>query len=124
MLRTITELVPFGVDEYSKRISGYYLANVGRSVGPNNTLSSVRCHYVIGYFEKSSPFCKQDIAIFKLIKDYDRMNSNFNMMKEIFSPDGWYDEERFLDSINDPCFGDIEDAVKIFKERAKKDNIF
>jgi hypothetical protein len=82
MLRTKIELVPFGVEAYTKNLSVMYLANIGESViGSRNGV----CDYLIGYYETASPVAGTDsFSKFKLIKNYDRNNTCFAMMEAIY----------------------------------------
>lgn len=113
MLRTITELVPFGQDDYARRISAMYLGNVGAT----DNGKKVTFNYVIGYFEKPSQFARDGVCQFKFLKDYDRNQSTFNLMKAIYNKKDWMNEEQFLEV----DYHDISRIVSIMFERAKQD---
>ena len=49
MLRTFTELVPYGIDDDARRITVQYLANCGR-------YSSDTYLYLVGFYEQPSRF--------------------------------------------------------------------
>ena len=112
MLRTLTELVPFGDDYSARRICGYYLANV-TDFGEASGLHE----YLIGFFETKSIFAPKGVVKFKHIKNWDRMQSNFAMMQEAFRSDGWVDmidpENEYLTYVVD----------KMYK-RAKENGIY
>lgn len=112
MLRTITELVPFGDDKHAKRISTMYLANMGRVEGN-------RCDYFVGYYERASIFTNyKDIRKFKYISNYDRMASTFDLMLEIYCDECWIDGEYIADYHEDSPTSKV---MRIFDERANTD---
>jgi hypothetical protein len=123
MLKSLIQLVPFGIDENSKVISGFYIANVGQchdQVGPD-----VTCNYVVGYFKKSSRFSKEPTAKISFISDWDNKQSTFALVKEIFGQPTWcwYSVEDTYSIIDNLSPLEIQ-AIEIFKQRAKKDGIY
>lgn len=84
MLRTITELVPFGDDSRARPIAKMFLANVGRADLPNC------CNYLVVYAEQASMFSdNKPILTAKFIESYNRMAPTFALMKKIYEEDGW-----------------------------------
>lgn len=103
MLRTITELVPFGNDNLARPVSVMYLANLGISKSGN-------FNYYIGYYECASIYSgNKPIRKFKFIENYDRMNSTFDLMKSIYDKSGWKETVQF------------DDIAELFDTRAKED---
>lgn len=112
MLRTITELVPFGQEEHKRNISVMYLANLGSTASASSNL----CNYFVGYYEKASVFSGgKDIRKFKYIGKYNRMNSTFHLMKEIYDVGGWLDNPELYGNIDWDC------TIEVFDSRAKQD---
>jgi len=88
MLKTITQLVPFGDGSKSQNICGYYLANmrcVSRRI-------PVKYEYFIGYYEVPSEFNDyKQTEKFLIIPSWDRSKSNFDLLQEIFKKDNlWH----------------------------------
>lgn len=112
MLRSVTELVPFGYDKDARRISALYLGNLGREYEGFN--------YLIAYYETPSMFSSDaGIRTYKFIINYDRYNSTFNMMQEIYKPEGWLNGTELMDH---KLYNDyIADVACRLDERARKD---
>lgn len=91
MLRSITELVPFGYGT-PRAICGYYLGNIGVSKNGNGF------DYVIGFFETDSPYAHDGLVMFKRIEKWDRINSNFALIQKIFQKKGWVTGQELINS--------------------------
>jgi hypothetical protein len=123
MIKSMIQLIPYGVDENARVISGFYIANVGQChdvVGPDITYN-----YVVGYFEKASRFSEEPIAKISFISNWDNTQSNLAFMKEIFGQPNW-----FWCSLED-TYNVIENlspleiqAIGTFEQRAIEDGIY
>lgn len=113
MLRTITELVPYGQDAWSKNISAMYIANIGEN-------SDGTCNYLVGYFEAPSDFCK-GIEKYKVLTHHNRRNSTFEALNAIYGIKyDWLSSDDLLE-VYEEKQSDVSYIVQIFKERASKD---
>lgn len=111
MIKCTTELIPYGIDEWSKVISNLYIANIGEN--ENGTYN-----YVAVYYEAPSDFTK-GVNKYCIIKNYDRNQSMFNMYKDLFSQwTTWMEEDDFLE-IAEEKYPKATWCVKIFKDRLK-----
>lgn len=104
MLRTITELVPFGRDDAAKPISVFYIANIGKTTTYSDTYS-----YVLGYYETASAFSKGERK-FKVLDFWNRNRPYSEMLSAFFS-----DELHWMPSTQ------YSKVDKIFDKRAKDD---
>ncbi len=114
MLKTITQLVPFGDDSKAQNICGYYLANmgwVGRSL-------PIKYEYIIGYYEVPSEFNNyKQTEKFLVIPSWDRSKSNFDLLQEIFKKDNfWHSFGQFRAEDRYVC--------KAMRGRAIKDGLY
>jgi hypothetical protein len=121
MLKSLIQLVPFGIDENSKVISGFYIANVGYSEGCNY---EGNFDYVVGYFEKASKFTKdKPVAKFRLVCDWNNQQGAFQLLNYIYSGENnWWDISE-LNANTGMTKVEIQ-AIEIFKQRAIKDGIY
>ena len=124
MLKSLIQLVPFGLDENSRVISGFYIANVGYS---SEKSSSRTFDYVVGYFEKASRFTDyKPVAKILFIHDWCNDQGTIALLQNIFSKPGthWWnigaDDELMRELSN---AAQIQ-AIEIFKQRAIKDGIY
>lgn len=111
MLKSITQLVPFGCDSFAENIYAVYLANVGA-----NGIDA--WDYLIGYFEREHYiYCPKQVAKFLILKDWNRNNSNFQLLQAIYKNIGWMRSD-------DPRLVPYANEVKIFQGRAYKDKVY
>jgi hypothetical protein len=122
MLKSLIQLVPFGIDENSKVISGFYIANTGYS---DMDSDGTNFDYVIGYFEKASRFTdNKPVAKVLFIEDWCNNQGTFALMQEIFgrSEHCWWNINSIL--LLELCNSKQFQAIEIFKQRAKEDGIY
>jgi hypothetical protein len=123
MLKSLIQLVPFGIDENSKVISGFYIANTGYS---DMDSDGTNFDYVIGYFEKASRFTdNKPVAKILFIEDWCNNQGTFALMQEIFGKPKWfwYSVEDTYSIIDNLSHLEIQ-AIGIFKQRAIEDGIY
>ena len=123
MIKSMIQLIPYGFDNSARVISGFYIANVGQCndrFGPDVTYN-----YVVGYFEKASRFSKEPIAKILFINDWGNKQSTFALMQKIF---GQPEHRWWHVDANALILGNLTlveyQAIEIFKQRAKEDNIY
>jgi hypothetical protein len=122
MLKSLIQLVPFGIDENSKVISGFYIANTGYS---DMDSFGTNFDYVIGYFEKASRFTdNKPVAKILFIEDWCNNQGTFALMQEIFgkSESYWWGAEDLR--LPELCSALEYKAIEIFKQRAIEDGIY
>jgi hypothetical protein len=114
MLKTTTQLVPFGDDSKSQNICGHYLANMGWV----DRRIPVKYEYIIGYYEVPSEFNNyKQTEKFLIIPSWDRSKSNFDLLQEIFKKDNlWHLYGTFRDKDKYVC--------EAMRDRAIKDGLY
>jgi len=124
LIKSLIQLVPFGIDENSRVISGFYIANTGYSCEGS---SSTAFDYVVGYFEKASKFTDyKPVAKILFIEEWDSSQGTLALMQNIFSKPGthWWNigaDDELMHELSNAV--QIQ-AIEIFKQRAIEDKIF
>jgi hypothetical protein len=121
MIKSLIQLVPFGIDEDSRIISGFYLANIGSSQGYN---PGGLFDYLVAYFEKPSRFNEfKQTEYYRLVTEWDNSQSTFVMLHEVFQDIRlWCNADELKN--NWDSYTAYEKAVILqFQKRAKEDGI-
>lgn len=118
MLRTITDLVPFGEDSSARPINVYYLANFGPTLS-----SPAGFNYLIAYYENASAYGPKT-RVFKFITGWDRMKSNLELKAEIFKEADWTSQDDIIVGLATeqalaPDY--TREVISLFDSRAEKD---
>lgn len=121
MLRTITDLVPFGEDSAARPINVYYLANFGPTL-----TSPSGFNYLIAYYENASAYGPKT-RVFKFITGWDRMKSNLELKSEIFKEADWTSQDDIIVGLATeqalaPDY--TRTIINLFDSRAEKDILF
>lgn len=126
MLSTITTLLPFGYERGKKNTCVMYLVNVGVTQhGDYN--------YLVYFCEKTSSFTNfERVEKIKLINNWDRNRSNFELMREIYgqiTTSMWFDlveEPDVIEYLKSKNYNGINwtKAIEQFRLLAEKDGVY